>query len=179
MWSEKKWMALLPLLIAVAWLSLAGCKGDDESSEGSSPAPSTEEGGELLAEYSQEDGMLRALLSHWTSATDDELYGEGWRSANYPMTVGEVSDESRPLVRSLVVGTLAKADSYARQWFSTLGIDYKHPDGFRFSDPQVGTVAYRYGGSNANTLTMRMRKNPTTTLATSSGTPRQTPTSSA
>lgn len=152
MWSEKKWMALLPLLIAVAWLSLAGCKGDDESSEGSSPAPSTEEGGELLAEYSQEDGMLRALLSHWTAATDDELYGEGWRSANYPMTVGEVSDESRPLVRSLVVGTLAKADSYARQWFSTLGIDYLHPDGFRFSDPQVGTVSYRHGGSNANIL---------------------------
>ena len=139
--------ALMALLVGGLSLAATSCKDDDNSeNNGNNGGTETVEGMSAL-----EDDQLADLICKWTDTNYSDLTGSAWRSKTFDATVGLALDESRPGVRTMPVGTLEEADSYAVSALSTLGIDYETPSGFTFSNDQVGKLAYQHG-TDANTL---------------------------
>ena len=101
---------------------------------------------------SMADMQLGDLICQWCDVQADELTGSVWRTKTYEVTEGVVTDASIPTERCVQVGTLAEADAYAAHALNGLGISNNNPNGFSFSDAQVGTVSYHHGGSDGNTL---------------------------
>ena len=140
------WYMVLCTLVLGLGLGVTSCKDDEENKESASCPVDSVEG---LAGTVEEE-QLRDLVCLWTDMQRDELTGS-WLSASYEPTVGHVVDESAPYVRSLQVDNIEAADDYAVGAFATLGINCMNPDGFTFSNAEVGTVNYRHS-ADANTL---------------------------
>jgi len=138
---------LLAALLCGMSMSVTSCKDDDNNSNGTdSEGQETYEGLSTL-----EDDHLADLIAAWTDTSRDMLNGTSWRNSRYEPTVGLALDESQPGIRYVPVGTIDEADDYAASALGTLGIDYEHPEGFTYSNGQVGTVSYSHVG-NGNTL---------------------------
>ena len=150
----KKMMnfALTAVLTVGLSLSVTSCKDDDKSDNG---------GGENMEQLestggtvSLEDIQLSTLISNFANEQADELLAQsGWQSKTYEATIGTVTDQSRPTVRSIEVGTIEAADERAEAMLRELGINGESPAGFTFTSASVGTVSYQHGGgADANTL---------------------------
>lgn len=98
-----------------------------------------------------QDDQLRDLICQWCDVQKDELTGTAWKSQTFEPTVGFITDESAPYYRSIITGTLQEADRYAVQALSTLGIDGNNPNGFSYTDQEVGAVSY-YHSTEPNIL---------------------------
>ena len=149
----KKILNYLLIAATVCGLSFAAtsCK-DDDNSDNNNGGNGGNEVETIEGMSALEDDQLADLICKWTDTHYSDLTGSAWRSKTFDATVGLALDESRPGVRTMPVGTLEEADSYAVGALGTLGIDYETPSGFTYSDAQVGTVSYRHGGSDANVL---------------------------
>ena len=102
------------LLIAatVCGLSLAvtSCKDDDNDNNSENMELLESTGGEV----SLEDIQLSTLISNFANEQADELLAQSnWQSKTYEATIGTVTDQSRPTVRSIEVGTIEAADERA------------------------------------------------------------------
>jgi len=142
--------ALIAATVCGISLAATSCK-DDDNSDNNNGGNGGNEVETIEGMSALEDDQLADLICKWTDTNYSDLTGSAWRSKTYDATVGLALDESRPGVRTMPVGTLEEADSYAVSALSTLGIDYETPSGFTFSNDQVGTVSYRHG-TDANTL---------------------------
>jgi hypothetical protein len=140
-------LTLMAALLGGLSLSVTSCK-DDNNDNGNSPESeqSEVEGLSALA-----DDQLQNLLERWTDADEDSFALADWREKKYAATVGMVFDEADPFTRSVIVGSSDAADQYAIDCLGTLGINADQPDGFTFTDDQVGTVSYQRSGLS-NTL---------------------------
>jgi hypothetical protein len=140
--------ALMAAMVCGLALSVASCKDDDDNDSNNNE----QQGGDSSEGlYSLEDEQLGALICQWCDVQADEVKDGAWRNKTYEATEGTVVDESKPTVRSIVVGDVAGADSYALRALAALGIDRSAPDGFQFSNAEVGTVKYSHV-SDANVV---------------------------
>jgi hypothetical protein len=128
--------------------TLLSCSDDDDDKKNGSETQNVD-GVEGMSELAED--QLRDLICQWCDVQKSELRGGSWQQQTFQPTVGVVNDESMPAVRTIAVGTLEKADQYAQECFSTLGIDGNAPDGFSFNDANVGKLSYSHS-SDGNTL---------------------------
>ncbi|MBR4898025.1 MAG: hypothetical protein IKZ48_04485 [Prevotella sp.] len=150
---------LLAALLCGMSLGVTSCKDDDNNDNNSNNGSEGQETFEGL--LTLEDDQLADLISVWTDTSRDNLSGNAWRNSTYEPTVGLALDESDPGIRYVAVGTTEEADRYAASALGTLGIDYKSPAGFKYSNNQVGTVAYSHSeGNTLGTISVDIRQIP-------------------
>ena len=125
-------------------LSVTSCKDDDESDDGRVDERTQNV---MSTTMTDDETVLAALLQQWTDAEPSEL-GAGILSKTFEPTVGEVYDDATPYVRTIVVGTVAKADSMAAAMLDPLGIEPQQPSGFSWTNANIGTVSYQHGTGN-------------------------------
>lgn len=140
---------LTAVIIGSLCVAASSCKdSDDNQSEQQPSGQSESESGDA---YDLQEAMLASIVCQWTDEQANDLEGN-WRAESYEVTIGEVMDESKPLVRAYAVGTLEAADAYAATCFRLAGINPEHPDGYVFNAGEYGSVSYRHGGGDANVL---------------------------
>ena len=142
-------MLMAVLTVCVLSLTATSCKDDDNDNGNGTEQQGSDstEGTMTLA-----DDQLSSLIYQWCDVQSGDLSSSSLRQKTYEVTEGVVTDESRPTVRSVEVGTIEGADAYAARALHALGIDNQSPAGFSFSDAEVGTVSYKHGGTDANVL---------------------------
>ena len=133
--------ALMGLLMGGLSLGFVACSDDDDNNN--SVTPETEETAEVEGLSNLADDQLQNLLERWTDADEDSFALADWRSRSYEPTVGMVFNEAEPFTHGVIVGSQDAADEYAVDCLGALGIDAAQPDGFTFTDEQVGTVSYQ------------------------------------
>ena len=115
--------ALIAATVCGLSLAVTSCKDDDKSDNGGENNNGGTEVETIEGMSALEDDQLADLICKWTDTNYSDLTGSAWRSKTFDATVGLSLDESRPGVRTMPVGTLEEADSYAVGALGTLGID--------------------------------------------------------
>ena len=152
-----KWMLMATVVLCLT-MSITACSDDDEKEKDEQAASDSQKGMSELKE-----DQLRDLICQWCDVQKDELSGSAWKAQTFEPTIGYLADESTPMERSLAVGTTEEADRYALRTLSTLGIDPQSPDGFTYSDAQVGTISYNHvtGSNTLAIIEMDIKQLPT------------------
>ena len=136
--------ALIAATVCSISFAVTSCKDDDDSENSGENNNGGNEVETIEGMSTLEDDQLADLICKWTDTHYDQLGGSAWRSKTYDATVGLALDASRPGVRTMPVGTLEEADSYAVSALGTLGIDYETPSGFTYSNELVGKLSYQH-----------------------------------
>lgn len=139
------WM-LMAAVVCGLGLNVSSCSDDDDDNGVTrEPDSATNISGTM------EEDILRHFITLWCDVQKDELIGN-WTSKTYEPTVGFVTDESQPFVRTIQVDSIQGADNYALDCFGAFGIDSDNPDGFTYDNKQVGKVTYRHASNGGNVL---------------------------
>ena len=140
------WMLMAALVCGLSW-SFTACSDDDDDKNNNS---STDERNEqvMSTSVSDDESVLGSLLPSWVEDFSADDVVAGIINKTYTATVGEVADASQPTVRTLVVGTEAKATATAAGMLSVLGFNPQSPYGFSWSNSAIGTVGYQRGTGN-------------------------------
>jgi len=121
------WM-LMAAVVCGLGLSVSSCSDDDDDNGVTrEPDSATNISGTM------EEDILRHFITLWCDVQKDELIGN-WTSKTYEPTVGFVTDESQPFVRTIQVDSIQGADNYALDCFGAFGIDSDNPDGFTYDN---------------------------------------------
>ena len=123
---------------------VVACSDDDEKKE---DTPQKAHPDEVTTKLSDDETTLALLLKNWCGINEADLEA-GFMSQTFEPKIGRVVDESKPQERTIVVGTLEKADAYALTVFGHLGLNAKQPDGFSYENEAIGKVSYSHGNGN-------------------------------
>ena len=151
------WLMLAAVVGGLS-LTLVACSDDDDSNSNAAVDESKEQ--VMDAAVSDDATVLGSLLREWCDYDADETTADILNQTFAP-TVGEVADQSQPLVRTVVVGTQAEADAQAVRMLDILGIDAQQPAGFSWQNSAIGTVSYTHGtGNELGVMTIAVRQVP-------------------
>lgn len=146
------------MLAVACGLSFASCSDDDDNNGGDD---AEKEQSVMPADANDDATVLGSLLQSWVEDFTADDVTPAILNQTFVPTVGEVIDESNATVRSLVVGTQAAADDYAKGTLSLLGISSQQPAGFSWKNAAIGSISYSHGsGNELGVITVSVKQLP-------------------
>ena len=158
---KKNYLHILLMAVVVGSLSLSvtSCSDDDDDKNGGGDAG--KEQSVMPADANDDATVLGSLLQSWVEDFTADDVTPAILNQTFVPTVGEVIDESNATVRSLVVGTQAAADDYAKGTLSLLGISSQQPAGFSWKNAAIGSISYSHGsGNELGVITVSVKQLP-------------------
>ena len=155
------WYMVHCTLILALGLSFASCSDDDDKNGGDD---AEKEQTVMPADANDDATVLGSLLQSWVEDFTADDVTPTILGKTFVPTVGEVVDESNATVRTLVVGTQAAADEYAKGTLSMLGISSQQPAGFSCKNAAIGSISYSHGsGNELGVITVSVKQLPSLT----------------
>ena len=147
------------MVAVVCGLSFTSCSDDDDDKNGGGDAG--KEQTVMPADANDDATVLGSLLQSWVEDFTADDVTPAILGKTFVPTVGEVVDESNATVRTLVVGTQAAADEYAKGTLSLLGISSQQPAGFSWKNAAIGSISYSHGsGNELGVITVSVKQLP-------------------
>lgn len=135
------------LMGAMVWglgMGMVACSDDDDNAD-----ESKQSGGTVMStDISDDENVLAGLLSAWCDFDMSTDLKGGIINQSFEAIEGVVVDPAAPFVRTVVVGTVDRADSLASAVLSPLGCSSTSPDGFTWSNASIGNIKYRHSTGN-------------------------------